>query len=506
MASSSARRDQDLAFLVVQFLDEHNFTETARMLEKEGKLYLNMKYVEEAVREGKWKELEDYILCFTKIEDNTFSLQLILEIRRQKYNEALDNLNWQHTMCKYPKLNPAVSTLYVDHTCGDAVVQSLDDGDFRASANLTPSNTDEREMPNIPDTNEQAQLYCLRLPDPILSQRIDRLTYTNSGDAIVARSCTGVYKFWKWGVANDNPTGKATIRVVPPVFSANFDISLGENVPFVPYFALSKNDGYVASVSESGKVSLFNCVASAFKIMDTNLSPPPAATSVMFYPEDNNIIIIGKEDGSILIYTVQKDMVIAQIHAHQTRVTGLAYSRALNILVSSAYDAQICAWSRFGWRRQSCKFLDVYGNAVSPGHISVMFHQDQINLLVVHDTCIATLQGPNLEPLNQWIPGQVIKDAAYSSDGQCIYACFLNRHVVVLDSESFEIKFAINPSAYLPSNPSSVVYPSALAANPAKQNQFALGLSDGGVLVLELEEGNNGIDPVARLSLRPATN
>ena len=29
----------------------------------------------------------------------------------------------------------------------------------------------------------------------------------------------------------------------------------------------------------------------------------------MFYPEDNNIIIIGKEDGSILIYTVQKDMV-----------------------------------------------------------------------------------------------------------------------------------------------------------------------------------------------------
>ena len=45
------------------------------------------------------------------------------------------------------------------------------------------------------------------------------------------------------------------------------------------------------------------------QIMDTNLSPPPAATSVMFYPEDNNIIIIGKEDGSILIYTVQKDMV-----------------------------------------------------------------------------------------------------------------------------------------------------------------------------------------------------
>ena len=46
---------------------------------------------------------------------------------------------------------------------------------------------------------------------------------------------------------------------------------------------------------------------------------------------------------------------------------------------------------------------------------------------------------------------------------------------------------------------------STLAANPTKHNQFALGLSDGGVLVIELEEEDIGVGIVARLSLRPAT-
>ena len=50
------------------------------------------------------------------------------------------------------------------------------------------------------------------------------------------------------------------------------------------------------------------------------------------------------------------------------------------------------------------------------------------------------------------------------------------------------------------------MYASTLEANPTKHNQFALGLStDGGVLVIELEEEDIGVGIVARLSLRPAT-
>ena len=57
---------------------------------------------------------------------------------------------------------------------------------------------------------------------------------------------------------------------------------------------------------------------------------------------------------------------------------------------------QICAWNRFGWN-QSTNFINDHGNALSPRHNSVKFHQDQRHMLVVHESCLATLEGPNLE-------------------------------------------------------------------------------------------------------------
>ena len=123
-------------------------------------------------------------------------------------------------------------------------------------------------------------------------------------------------------------------------------------------------------------------------------------------------------------------------------------------------------------------------------------------------------------------PGGFICDAAYSCDGQSIYACFLNKHIIFVDSASFSINFVINPIAYLLSNqrkcyvylqciskiwtykqyhPLDGKLPSILYLQPTKHNQFALELSDGGVLVKEFdaEDIRNGY--VACLSLRPAT-
>ena len=39
--------------------------------------------------------------------------------------------------------------------------------------------------------------------------------------------------------------------------------------------------------------------------MTTFMAPPPAATFLAFYPLDNNIIAIGREDSSIQIYNVR---------------------------------------------------------------------------------------------------------------------------------------------------------------------------------------------------------
>ena len=40
------------------------------------------------------------------------------------------------------------------------------------------------------------------------------------------------------------------------------------------------------------------------------MPPPPAATFVAFYPQDNNIVAIGIDDSSIDIYNVRFDEVV----------------------------------------------------------------------------------------------------------------------------------------------------------------------------------------------------
>jgi WD40 repeat protein len=82
------------------------------------------------------------------------------------------------------------------------------------------------------------------------------------------------------------------------------DISETNVEEAVPCIALSKNDSYLISAS-GGKVSLFNMMT--FKVMTTFMPPPPAATFLAFYPQDNNIIAIGLEDSTIQIYNVRVD-------------------------------------------------------------------------------------------------------------------------------------------------------------------------------------------------------
>nr|GMC61462.1 topless-related protein 4-like isoform X2 [Ipomoea batatas] len=75
--------------------------------------------------------------------------------------------------------------------------------------------------------------------------------------------------------------------------------------------------------------------------MTTFMSPPPAATFLAFHPQDNNIIAIGMEDSSIQIYNVRVDEVKTKLKGHHKRITGLAFSNALNVLVSSGADSQV---------------------------------------------------------------------------------------------------------------------------------------------------------------------
>lgn len=66
-------------------------------------------------------------------------------------------------------------------------------------------------------------------------------------------------------------------------------------------------------------------------------------------------------------------------------------------------DFQLCVWSMDGWEKQASKFLQLPSGRVSSSlaQTRVQFHQDQMHVLVVHETQIAIYEAPKLECLKQ---------------------------------------------------------------------------------------------------------
>ncbi|KAK8595678.1 hypothetical protein V6N12_064192 [Hibiscus sabdariffa] len=360
--------------------------------------------------------------------------------------------------------------------------------DARSLADVKPRITDESveksRIWKLTEINEPSQCRTLRLPDSLTAMRVSRLIYTNSGVAILALASNAVHKLWKWQRNDRNLTGKATTSVAPQLWQPSSGILMTNDISdtnpedAVPCFALSKNDSYVMSAS-GGKISLFNMMT--FKTMTTFMPPPPAATFLAFHPQDNNIIAIGMDDSSIQIYNVRVDEVKTKLKGHQKRITGLAFSHSLNVLVSSGADSQLCVWSTDGWEKQT-----------------------------IHETQIAIYEAPKLECLKQWVPREAsgpITHATYSCDSQLIYVSFEDGSVGVLTASTLRLRCRISPAAYLPPNPSLRVYPLVIAAHPSDPNQFALGLTDGGVQIVEPaeSEGKWGTSPPAENGAGPST-
>ncbi|GAV77852.1 LOW QUALITY PROTEIN: WD40 domain-containing protein [Cephalotus follicularis] len=348
----------------------------------------------------------------------------------------------------------------------------------------------------IPDIVDLSQLKALRLPDSITASKVVRLIYTNSGLALLALASNAVHKLWKWQRSERNPSVKATAYVAPqlwqPPSGTLMTNDINDNKPAeesAACIALSKNDSYVMSAS-GGKVSLFNMMT--FKVMTTFMSPPPAATFLAFHPQDNNIIAIGMEDSTIQIYNVRVDEVKTKLKGHQNRITGLAFSQTLNVLVSSGADAQLCVWSIDGWEKKKSRFIQPPAGRQSPlvGESKVQFHNDQAHLLVVHESQIA-IYDSKLECLRSWSPKETlaapISTAIYSCDGLLVYTGFCDGAVGVFDADSLRLRCRIAPSAYIPSFAVSgnTAYPMVIAAHPSEPNQIALGMSDGTVHVVE---------------------
>ncbi|XP_004292971.1 PREDICTED: topless-related protein 1-like [Fragaria vesca subsp. vesca] len=362
----------------------------------------------------------------------------------------------------------------------------------------------------LTEISESAQLRSLRLSTTtVKTDKISRLVYTNSGNAILALASNGTHLLWRWRRVDGNTSGKATTKVTPHsmepasgILMVN-DLTGAKPEHAIPCCALSKNDSYVMSAS-GGKISLFNLMT--FKTMTSFMSPPPVVTCLAFHPEDNNIVAVGFDDSTIHIYNVRIDEVRIKLKGHSKTVTGLAFSQLLKTLISSGADCQIVVWSSDKWERQKNSSLHIPAwttpTALFGTHLQ--YQKDQNHFLVVHETQLAIYETLRLECQKKWVVGESsapISYATLSCDSQIVYASFLDGTLRVFAASNLQMQCQINPYAYLPPNVSSAIYPSVVAANPQEPNQFAVGLTDGAVVMFEpLESGDKwGVPPPANI-------
>ncbi|KAG9459547.1 hypothetical protein H6P81_004055 [Aristolochia fimbriata] len=351
----------------------------------------------------------------------------------------------------------------------------------------------------LTEVTDPAHCRVVTLPDNTdPPSKVARLLYTNSGVGLLALGSNAIQRLWKWSRNEQNPSGKATASVVPQHWQPNSGLLMTNDVSdtspekAVPCIALSKNDSYVMSAC-GGKVSLFNMMT--FKVMTTFMPSPPASTFLAFHPQDNNIIAVGNEESVIQIYNVRVDEVKTRLRGHQKRITGLAFAYNLNILVSSGADAQLCVWNTDTWEKKASIPIQLPAGKAAGGDTRVQFHSDQVRLLVFHETQIAIYDISKMECIRQWIPQDVLaaplSHAVYSCNSQLVYASFCDGNIGVFDADTLRLRCRIAPSAYLSgatTNSGQQVYPLVIAAHPQEPNQFAVGLSDGSVKVIEPPE------------------
>ncbi|KAI9191149.1 hypothetical protein LWI28_004311 [Acer negundo] len=381
---------------------------------------------------------------------------------------------------------------------------SLPVGDSRNMEDVRSRLAEEVNSWRLTEINEPAQFRSLRLVSCVQTDKIARLVYTNSGTGILALALNAIHLLWRWPQSETNPDGKATTNVSPQLVQPGSgilminDLTNANPAKSVPCFALSKNGSYVISAS-GGKVSLFNM--KTFKTITAFGSPPPAATYLAFHPIDNNIIAVGMDDSTIHIYNVRSDETKAKLNGHCNRITGLAFSHVLKILVSAGADVEMILWRTDKWERMKSTALKLpTGKTVGVmSNTQVQFHNNQRHFLAVNEIQLAIYNAMKLERLNQWVVGgssAPISHATFSGDSQLVYASFLDGALRIFTAPNLQLQCQINPSAYLqPGSPP--MFPIVVAAHPLNPNQFAVGLTDGGVCVFEpLEsDGQWGVPP-----------
>ncbi|KZV47622.1 protein TOPLESS-like [Dorcoceras hygrometricum] len=359
-----------------------------------------------------------------------------------------------------------------------------------------PTGSNRLEMPVVSKIVGISRCQSILLISEVKTNMIRRLVYTHAGNGILALAQDGIHLLWRWPKSDSSSSGTATTKFSPrlwqPMKGALMSNDLPENGSevVIPCFSLSKNDSYV--VSASGRmITLYNMLV--FKKMRNVMASPPAATCIVFYPPDNNIVGIGMDDSTILMYNIRVDKVISRLEGHHKRISGLAFSTSLNALVSSGVDTQIILWDSVTWEKKRSTMLDISigWSASDLSETTIELDKNQKQFLAVHETQLAIYEVATLQCVKQWPIAAFcarISHSTYSCDGQLVFAVMRDGNVLIVGTSDLTPRYEIDPSAYLMPRHSCYVYPVVVASHPQDPNQFALGLSNGGVAVMEPDE------------------
>ncbi|KAE9445089.1 hypothetical protein C3L33_23012, partial [Rhododendron williamsianum] len=311
-------------------------------------------------------------------------------------------------------------------------------------------------------TSSFSKLKNLQVTDPAsLRNKVAELFYykNHSCNGVLTLGSNGTMTMWYW------PSWEVTTKVLPSgshLVMTN-DVTGVNLEEAVPCMGLSKNyygDTFLNFYSGEkiisacgGAISLFNVNELGLEVFRTFMPPPPASTFLAFHPKDKKIIAIGMEDSTIRIYNLSERMVKSELKGHEKRITGLAFSTNLNILVSSAADAQLCIWRIDTWEHLKSVPLQLPADKACNGVTRVQFHSDRIHLLVSHETQLAIYVASKMVRIRQWVPQDVlpaqISFAVYSCDSKLVYTSFCDGNIGVFDADSLTLTCRIAPSIYL---------------------------------------------------------
>ncbi|KAM7462172.1 hypothetical protein LguiA_030293 [Lonicera macranthoides] len=215
-------------------------------------------------------------------------------------------------------------------------------------------------------------------------------------------------------------------------------------------------------------------------------------------PQDNNIIAVGMEDSTIILYKFPDEVkIINELKAHSNGITSLIFGRGRNVLVSSDSDAQVVLWDSIRWKKKKNRMMQKSVGWLPPSETYLQFYKDETHFLAVHDTHLAIYETTELKHVNQLDVGGFparISHATFSCDGHLVYASFHDGTLLIFSTSDLHVKCKINPSAYLPSHISWNMSPFAVAAYPRDPNQIALGLTDSGVVIIHHLESDGQWD------------